>query len=160
MLRTLRNFCTICLLSPLFHLSQTPTFAQTAGGKPGSKPAAGPQPARLLGVAFAKPSVKAGDRVKIMLRLTRPAPSGGYPVVLESGSDRSLHLPKFVTIPAGASAIGLTVTVSRTARAETLSVKAAEMSEASTRKPQFVTYRTAKLEITHAANDMKPGRIR
>lgn len=153
-----RITCTASLSLLLFHALRTPTFAQTVAIKPAIKPAAPAHPARLLGLAFAKPFVAAGDHVRITLRLTRPAPPGGFPVVLESGSSKSLRVPQVVTIPAGASAIGLTVTVSRTAKAEALSVKAAELSEASTKKPQFVTYRTARLNVTPAPKVVDGGK--
>ena len=102
---------------------------------------------RLMAITFSKHTSVVGGSVKLMLRITHPAPLGGFPLVLKSSSS-SVRLPKVIKIPAGATAICLTVNLPKSAKPQSLSVKVAEFADFATRRPELVNYHTATMKVT------------
>ena len=146
-----RTLCCILLLVALAWAFSPPAQAQAPPLQAGllsspAKPAAPPS-SRLLGLVFDRPAAAGGETVKLTLRLTHPAPAGGLTLLLKSSDKVALPLPSRLTIPARASAIGLSITPRKVSSSRAVVVQAAELGEVTTKAPQFVTYRTAQLHL-------------
>jgi hypothetical protein len=67
------------------------------------------EPAQLLGIAFRPIKGEAGKTVKLYIRLTHPAPVGGFAVNLRSIRSKDVPLPVSITVPHGSLGVGLSI---------------------------------------------------